>query len=156
MPSLRAGCNAALSSRKGGSGCPIGRSLRTGFHRGLTAALRQSLRWFGVSLDEEAAQFVLGGLQPFGPTTVPTEALQEAVNSVLTNRGELMRQWEGEHPGKNPFPPSFPARVLRLANRALEEAYADDSSPEATLLLIKEMCEKELDTGPVSITDEEL
>lgn len=128
---------------------------RNRFHKGLTANLRRYLRGFGVSFDEESAQFALGGIKAFDG--VPHEALTEGVALSLGNRRDLMAQWETEHPDRNPYPPSFPERVIRQVDIALLECH-EDGSPVLILARLRDMCVRELDTEPVSIAapDEEL
>jgi hypothetical protein len=111
----------------------------------------------GVSFDEEAAQFALGGNVPFRGAVDPH--VRAVVNGVLMSRHKLIETWEKEHPGKNPYPRSFPERALKLLREALEESYREGGgSPQIQLTLLINMCEKELDAGPVSVAspDEEL
>lgn len=118
------------------------------FHRGVSSYLRRYLRRAGLSLDEEMAQFALGGVKVF--TGIPDDVMSQAVDRALTNRFNLMTQWEAENPGKNPFPPSFPERILKLAREALQQEYDDDGSPVALLQLIIQKCLNELETEPIT------
>jgi hypothetical protein len=118
------------------------------FHKGLTTHLRATLRRVGVSLDEEMAQFTLGGIAPFSGE--PSEFVDEAVNETLGRRRELMAQWEKDNPNKKPYPPSIPERVLKLVNTALTECYSDEGTPVLWLEQIKGLCERELDSGPLT------
>jgi len=119
------------------------------FHKGLTAYLRRTLRKVGVSLDEEMAQFALGGVQPFAGE--PDRYMIEVINQTFANKVNLMKQWATDNPKRNPYPPSFPERALKLVRDALHECYADDGSPVYHLEKLKIMCEAELSTDPVTI-----
>lgn len=119
------------------------------FHRGLSAYLRRTLRKSGVALDEEMAQFVLGGVEPFSSQV--SESLLNAVNQTFAIRRELMTQWEHDNPGKRPYAPSFPERVLPIVREAIRQSLADDGNPAYLLEQLVVMCVKELEASPVSI-----
>jgi hypothetical protein len=118
-------------------------------HKGLTAHLRQRMREVGVSLDEEMAQFILGGVEPF--TSQLTEYMVEVVNETFGSKRALMKTWEEEHPNQRPFAPSFPERVLPILREAIRQALAEDGNPAYLLEALVNMCVKELETSPVSI-----
>lgn len=112
--------------------------MSVAFHRGLTHELRLQLQMAGIKIEERDARLALAGLltrevdnrgNPIKSSenqrAIRSEAagiVERAVKEVLDNRFELMRAWEEEHPGKPPFPQSFPEIVVEM----LEFADADD------------------------------
>lgn len=116
------------------------------WHRGVSAYLRVTLRRVGISLDEEAAQFSLGGLTPL--TGQAKEFIEQVCGEALTQRRDLMAAWEQAHPGVNPYPPSFPERALRIVREALTATYTEEGDPAYHLERLRVMCEKELEIDP--------
>jgi hypothetical protein len=118
------------------------------WHRAVSAYVRTTLRKVGISVDEEAAQFALGGNLALSGQA--EEYIRRICNEALDRRHELARTWEAEHPGVNPFPPSFPERCLKLVREALTACYEDDGTPAYHLERLKLMCERELELDPAT------
>lgn len=119
------------------------------FHKGLTAFFRQTMRKVGVSLDEEMAQFALGGIEPF--TGQITDDMIEVINLTFGDRHGLMANWETDNPGRHPFPKSFPERVLPVVREAIRQCLDEESNPVDLLVSLENMCLRELETSPVTI-----
>lgn len=102
------------------------------FHRGLTHELKLRMQQAGVRIEEIDAQRALAGLltretdmrgnavkSPENARAIRSSAaqiLERNVEEILNkdNRFDLMRTWEDEHPGKNPFPDIFPEVIIAM------------------------------------------
>lgn len=116
------------------------------FHKGITSALRASMRKAGMALDEEVAQYVMAGRQV--ATDPASTVLRRLRHDIHEDRFDLMRKWEADHPGQNAFPPPFPQRVLDKLNeifKLVDSGEVDAMSVSMMLGDIREMCTKELE-----------
>jgi hypothetical protein len=117
------------------------------FHRGLSRELRRIVRAQGIALDEHSAQVVLAG-STGQVTDLAQQVLIAARNQVLNApvKQRLMRAWERDHPGANPFPPPFLQMVLNVIRKALAE---DRDNAELRLVLadLQDKCVQELASG---------
>lgn len=113
------------------------------FHKGVTSEFRRMMKGSGLAFDEEAAQFSLMGLVLVRKQWAGV--VETVRHRVFEGRAEAERQWEGEHPGVNPFPAPFPERVYskleKLANECATEELMGFLLP---LEEIMEMCRNEL------------
>lgn len=113
------------------------------FHKGLVKELQRRCQMAGVKLEEHDAQLALAGLltrevdargKPISSNdnqkAMRSDAakwVESAVADILKDdkRFEIMRLWESEHPDQDPFPISFPKKVLGLLEFAEEEDIPD-------------------------------
>lgn len=86
--------------------------MSAAFHKGILNEMVRRVQLIGVRIDTKAAHNILSGFKMFPPKHPLGDAVQEIEFDVLRNRHELMRVWEGAHPGENAFPPSFAEVVL--------------------------------------------
>lgn len=107
------------------------------FHKGVVAHFRKRLRALGVSVDHETSLFMLAGMPvAMDPWMEPISRLRQ---EAFDNRSEASRQWEGEHPGANPFPPPFPERVIEKLRDVGQVLSGDDPDPFHAALLIEQI-----------------
>lgn len=99
---------------------------RTGatFHKGLTSHLRARLRLVGASVDEATAQKLLTGKTSLGQPW--NDELATLRWEIKDQRMDLMRTWEGEHPGRKPFPEPFAQRQLTALSKILKGLEPED------------------------------
>lgn len=109
-----------------------------------------------MSLDEEMAQFILAGVRPV--QGMPEEMLIPRRDDVFTFKELYMEEWEAANPGKKPYSPSFPERVLAVVSKAYEAMGDESQSPTFFFLKLQEMCQQEMKADnitPDDIHDEE-
>jgi hypothetical protein len=119
---------------------------KTRFHRGQTAWLRARLRLAGIKVDEELAQMIMSGRHVFPPSSAQDDMVQRLRDTAWNDRHDHSRTWEQAHPGRNPFPKSFPERVHEFAAEGLKIAYSEEGGDVSFYLQrIEEMARAELD-----------
>jgi len=104
------------------------------------------MRMSGIAFDEELAQFALAGKRMLSEPELGV--LDRAKHDVHQHRFELMRLWEGKHPGQKPFAPSFPQRILDEMKKIYDSVDEGEvSALEIRMMLdnIITMCKSELD-----------
>jgi len=104
--------------------------MAVAFHRGLTHELILKLQLAGIRIEDPEAHRALAGLltrevdnrgnpikSPENQRAIRSSAAQWVetyVEEILepSTKQRLMRQWEEDHPGKSPYPPTFAEVVL--------------------------------------------
>lgn len=128
--------------------------MAVAFHKGLSHELILRLQQAGMRLEEREAQQALAGLLTREVDTrgnpVKSNDNQHAIRSgaakwildevdkVLANRFELMKRWEEDHPGSNPFPDLFPQVVLNKLK------YVNDDEAVQNIPDVIQLAEEEL------------
>ncbi len=130
--------------------------MAVSFHRGLTREFIRIVQMGGIRVEESDAQKALAGMltrevdvrgNPIksdeNQNAIRSDAakvIENAVKKVLdpTVKFDLMKQWEEEHPGESPFPPSFPQVVVS------ELEMIDPDNPEPTIKAILALARKEM------------
>lgn len=84
----------------------------------------------------------------------PEEILAHARDQVIENRHEHNAEWVKLNPGRNPFAPSFPDRVLALVRKALEEQMDEASDPLMTLIKLEAIAAAETRSDPFGPPDD--
>jgi hypothetical protein len=127
-------------------------ALKSRFHKGLTAYLREKLRLGGLAVDEQQAQYLLAGEDPFTPPV--SGWLQTLRDRVLADRTEIARQWESDHPGQKPFAPGFAEQVREIVLE-MNKALGNDGDLSYLVRKLDMLSATELQSENTTIDDEE-
>lgn len=114
--------------------------MSAAFHRGVTQALRRKLQTAGIRVEEQDAQKILAGATVVNASAPAKETFTTISKDVWFDRFGLMRDWESEHSGEDPFPPIFAQVVLEK----LQQACIHGTTEEVVLELIQ-LAEAELE-----------